>query len=60
MDRRRGLDRLEGLELDVLVTEAPIGSSGRRLAAGMNPSRDMLMSKTTLPIAVSRVACSGP
>jgi hypothetical protein len=27
-----------------------MGCSGRWLAAVMNPSRDMLMSKTTLPI----------
>jgi hypothetical protein len=33
---------------------SPRGSSGRRLAAVMNPSRDMLMSKTTLLISYLR------
>lgn len=37
------------------LAPSPIGSSGRRFAAVMNPSRDMLMSKNTLPMAASRI-----
>jgi hypothetical protein len=37
-----------------------MGSSGRRLAAVMNPSRDMLMMKTTLLIATSQGRSVGP